>query len=86
MSNSVTVYRTTWCPYCSAAERLLAKRGIAYAEVFLDRDDAKMQEMKERLNYYTVPMIFIGEEFIGGYADLRALDVSGALQEKVASL
>jgi len=82
----VTVYRTEWCPYCVAAKRLLGQRGIAFSEVFLDRDPDRMAELKQRLNYFTVPMIFIGEEFVGGYTDLRDLDRSGALAQKLAAL
>ncbi len=85
MAALVTVYRTEWCAYCMAAKRLLGNRGIAYTEVFLDRDADKMAELKAKLNYYTVPMIFIGEEFIGGYAELRKLDDSGQLQAKLAA-
>ncbi|MSQ81617.1 MAG: glutaredoxin [Myxococcales bacterium] len=85
MAAPVTVYRTQWCPYCLAAERLLSKRGIAYTEVFLDRDAAKMAELKEKFDWRSVPMIMIGDKFVGGYNDLRALDQSGELQNLVAA-
>lgn len=86
MAAPVTVYRTQWCPYCVAAERLLAKRGIAFSEVFLDQDAQKMAELKEKLDWRTVPMIFVGDKFVGGYTDLRALDQSGELQALVAAI
>jgi glutaredoxin 3 len=86
MAASVTVYRTQQCPYCVAAKRLLGQRGVAFDEVFLDDEPEQMAALKERLNYRTVPMIFIGERFIGGYSDLKALDDRGELMPMVQAL
>ena len=33
----VTVYTTDFCPFCSSAKNLLAKRSIAYEEINLAR-------------------------------------------------
>ncbi len=85
MAAPVTVYRTEMCPYCIAAKRFLSARGIAFEEVFLDREPAKMAELKARLDWRTVPMIFVGETFVGGYTDLRALDERGELQALLAA-
>ncbi|MBM4342674.1 MAG: glutaredoxin [Deltaproteobacteria bacterium] len=85
MAAPVTVYRTEWCPYCIAAKRFLSARGIAFDEVYLDRDPAKMAELKARLEWRTVPMIFVGDTFVGGYTDLRALDQRGELQALLAA-
>ena len=80
MAAAVTVYRTEWCPYCVAAKRFLSQRGIAFEEVYLDREPDKMAELKERFDWRTVPMIVIGDHFVGGYTDLRALDQRGELK------
>ncbi len=85
MAAPVTVYRTEWCPYCIAAKRFLSARGIAFDEVFLDQDPVKMEELKSKLDWRTVPMIFVGETFVGGYTDLRALDQRGELQALLAA-
>lgn len=85
MAAPVTVYRTEWCPYCIAAKRFLSGRGIAFDEVFLDQDPVKMEELKSKLDWRTVPMIFVGETFVGGYTDLRALDQRGELQALLAA-
>ena len=36
---------------------------------------------KETKGYSTVPQIFIGSKFIGGFNDLKALEDSGKLDE-----
>ena len=50
----------------------------------MTKDQALRQEVVRRSGRRTVPQIFIGEESIGGFTELRALDVSGELEEKLA--
>jgi glutaredoxin 3 len=83
---SVRIYTTSSCSYCVAAKRLLTQKNIPFQEIDVSRDQATRQKLSEENNgYRAVPMIFIGEEFIGGFSDLAALDQSGNLQKKVAS-
>jgi glutaredoxin 3 len=79
----VTIYTTRVCPYCVAAKRLLSARGVPYREVDVSGDDAKRAWLVEVTGRRTVPQIFIGDEAIGGYDDLAALDGSGKLAEKL---
>jgi len=74
------VYRTRVCPYCVQAARLLDKRGIAYDEIYLDDKPMERAALQERTQYRTVPQIFVGAHFVGGYTDLAAIDQSGELQ------
>ena len=76
----VTVYRTRICPYCVMAGRLLAGKGIAYTEVFLDGKPEERDALQARTNYFTVPQIFVGDAFVGGFTELAALERSGELQ------
>jgi glutaredoxin-related protein len=41
--------------------------------------------MTEKYNWYTVPMIMIGEEFIGGFDQLQALHSNNQLATKIHS-
>jgi glutaredoxin 3 len=79
----VTLYTTRVCPYCVAAKRLLAARGIPYKEVDVSTDHDKRAWLVEATGRRTVPQIFIGEEAIGGYDELAALDQSGQLADKL---
>lgn len=83
MPSAVTIYTTRVCPYCVAAKRLLKTRGIAYDEVDVSTDPAKRAWLVEATGRRTVPQIFIGNEAIGGYDDLSALDTSGDLRTKL---
>ncbi len=84
MPNPVTIYTTTYCPHCQRAKDLLKRKGIAYREVDLTDDEKIRAEVEERTGWMTVPIIFIGDEFIGGADDLYALDASGQLTSKLS--
>lgn len=81
---SITLYSTDYCSYCRAAKQLLEARGLAFMEIDLTHDDDLRRNISAKAgNYRTVPMIFIGEQFIGGYDQLRELDQSGELAKLV---
>jgi glutaredoxin 3 len=77
--NQVTLYSSSVCGYCVQAKRLLARRGIVPVEINVDFDNAKRAEMMQRTGRRTVPQIFIGEQHVGGYDDLAALERDGKL-------
>jgi glutaredoxin 3 len=68
------------CNYCSAAKHLLNKKKVNYTEFDIILDSSKMQEMQERTKgARTIPQIFIGETYVGGYNELKALENQGKL-------
>ena len=73
------MYTTPLCGYCSAAKRLFARKGVDYEEIDVFMDSAKREEMIERSGRRTVPQIFIGNQHVGGFDDLNALDKRGEL-------
>lgn len=77
---TVALYTTTFCGYCRAAKQLLLERAIPFEEIDLT-DNATLREATSARagGYRTVPMVFIGERFVGGYQELLALDQSGEL-------
>ena len=81
----VTVYSTSWCPWCDRAKALLDARGIAYDNVNIDTQPNFRQKLVDLTGGYTVPQIVIGEQPIGGFQQLRALDASGELAKLVAA-
>jgi glutaredoxin 3 len=76
----VKMYTTAVCPYCLRAEQLLSARGVAgIEEIRVDLDAARRDEMIQITGRRTVPQIFIGDYYVGGYDDLHALDSQGRL-------
>lgn len=78
---NVTIYTKATCPYCINAKRLLDQKGVAYTEIDVyGMSEAETNEVAVKTNHYrTVPKIFIGETFIGGFSDLDALNREGKL-------
>jgi glutaredoxin 3 len=62
---------------------LLKRKGVAFEEINLDGRDDELQALRERTGLRTVPQIFIGEEMVGGFTELAALDSSGELDQKL---
>ena len=79
----IRVYTTTLCSYCVRAKMLLRQRGLAFEEIAVDGDDAQRAWLVEVTGRRTVPQIFIGDESIGGFDELRALDRDGKLDAKL---
>jgi glutaredoxin 3 len=80
MKSNIVLYTTPWCGYCQSAKRLLRERGHAYTEIDVSNNSSLRREISAANgNYATVPMIFVGERFVGGYTDLAALDRAGEL-------
>ena len=80
MKNKVKMYCTAFCPYCIRAEMLLKAKGVEEInKIFVDKVPSGFEDMIELTKRRTVPQIFIGEQHIGGYDDLAALDKRGGL-------
>jgi len=76
----VLIYTGPLCNFCSAAKHLLNKKKISYEEIDIGYDEKKRDEMLKKSNgAKTIPQIFIDEKHIGGYVELKALEVAGKL-------
>lgn len=75
----VTIYTRAMCGYCSAAKRLLDRKGVRYTEHDASFSPELRQEMMARSGRATFPQIFIGDTHVGGCDDLHALESAGRL-------
>ena len=74
----ITMYSTSYCGYCRAAEQLLRRNDIPFEVIDVTNDPKTRAELVERADgRRTVPVIFRGDEVIGGYTELAALVRSG---------
>jgi glutaredoxin 3 len=81
----IRLYTTQWCGYCLRAKALLDARGLRYDEVPLDDEPAFRQLLYDLGRQWTVPLVVIDGEPIGGYEELASLDGSGLLAERLAA-
>lgn len=80
----VRVYRTRNCPYCVMVARLLNRKGVAFEEIWLDGKPEERAALQEQTQWRTVPQVFVGERFIGGFTETAAADRSGELDRLLA--
>ena len=79
----IKVYSTSYCSFCDAAKRLLTRLQIKFEDINLDgKDELRSRLTEENNGYRTVPMIFVGDEFIGGYNELKARADAGELRSQ----
>lgn len=76
---NVLMYATGICPYCINAERLLTLKGVVINKIRVDLQPELRAEMTKKTGHRTVPQIYINDKHVGGYDDLRALDLAGQL-------
>lgn len=75
---TVVLYSTSSCRYCSRTRSFLDEHGVEYTEHDISKDDARAREMVERTGQRGVPVIAIGTgedaETIIGYSKDRLQD------------
>lgn len=78
---TATLYTKPTCPYCISAKNLLQNKGVSYTEIIITTlsNDERVALAERTNNHRTVPQIFIGETFVGGFDNLNALNQSGKL-------
>ena len=67
-----TVWSKDNCPFCDQAKRLLDLKGIAYEERKIGHGYSREDLLEAVPNARTVPQIFLDEELVGGFTELKA--------------
>ncbi|MBI2112506.1 glutathione S-transferase N-terminal domain-containing protein [Candidatus Woesearchaeota archaeon] len=64
---SIVLFQFEECPYCAKVRAKLEEKGLRYEKVNVssNRDDPLRTELFEKTNVHTVPVIKIGEIYIG---------------------
>jgi glutaredoxin 3 len=59
------------CPYCDQAKKLLESKGIEYEERKIGDGYTKEDLLESVPNARTVPQIFLDDQLIGGFTELK---------------
>jgi glutaredoxin-related protein len=65
------VWSKNQCPYCVQAKNLLESKGIDYEERNINENYTKEQLLEAVPTARTLPQIFIDDNYIGGFTELR---------------
>ena len=66
-----TVWSKDHCPFCDQAKNLLKMKGIEFEERKIGDGYTKEQLLEAVPTARTVPQIFLGEELVGGFTELK---------------
>jgi glutaredoxin len=66
-----TVWSKYHCPYCDQAKALLKQKGYIITEKKIGDGYTKEELLEAVPTARTVPQIFIGEQLIGGFTELK---------------
>lgn len=67
----ITIYTKSYCGYCRKAKFTLEQEGWSYKEIDITDDPKVLTDLQVKTGMFTVPQIFVGDEFIGGSDDLE---------------
>jgi glutaredoxin len=65
------VWSKDQCPFCDQAKALLKSRNIEFEERNVSKNWTREQLLEAVPNARTVPQIFLDEELVGGFNELR---------------
>ena len=66
-ADTVTVYTTTTCPWCTRAKEYLKQKGVPFQEKNIEYDPAAAQEVMRRSGQMGVPVVEIDGKPIVGF-------------------
>lgn len=76
----IEIFTSPFCPFCHRAKALLKKKGVAFTEVDVMMNAAKMAEMVEKSGgRQTVPQIFVDGQHVGDCTEIHQMDAEGKL-------
>ena len=65
------VWSKNACPFCDQAKNLLKSKGIEFEERNVQTDWTKEQLLEVVPNARTLPQIFLDDNYVGGFTELR---------------
>ena len=78
---NIVMYTGPRCNFCDAAKRLLKRNNADFTEINIASKEGLMDEMIRKANgKRTIPQIFIDDNHVGGYQELRALEKENKLK------
>ncbi|KAJ3396185.1 hypothetical protein HDU92_003857 [Lobulomyces angularis] len=80
--SKVVIFSKSYCLYCTKAKTMFKKLGVPFEAPELNKVEGGEEihnYVKEKTQEATVPNIFIGGEWLGGWDDLKEEEKNGKL-------
>lgn len=79
MKSKIKIYSTNSCPYCVRAKSYFENNGLEFDEIDLTNKFDEIERIKKQTGHQTVPLIYVNDQFIGGYSDMMSKIETGEL-------
>lgn len=77
-ARNITLYTTSWCPYCRQARQLLDSLGVAYIEKDIEKSAAARSELTAKAGRNSgVPVLDVDGRLVRGYNRDRIRELVG---------
>lgn len=73
----VTVYTMNRCPYCLQLKLFLKRQGVEFKEINTSEHPEVLKELQDETSFLTLPQVFVGDLFLGGYDNIIDLHQNG---------
>uniref|UniRef100_A0A5B6YN41 DEP domain-containing protein n=1 Tax=Davidia involucrata TaxID=16924 RepID=A0A5B6YN41_DAVIN len=83
MKGRIVLYTRLGCQDCKEARLFLHRKRLRYVEINIDVYPSRKLELEKIAGSSAVPRVFFNEVLIGGVSELKGLDESGKLNEKI---
>ena len=74
------------CGFSGRAAQILKACGVSFVDVNVLADPEIVPALREYANWPTIPVLYIGGEFVGGADIMTEMYQNGELQQKLAGL
>ena len=75
MTNTVTVYSTTTCPYCDMMKNFLDQQNIPYTNVDVQKDPVAASRLVETTGQMGVPQTNVNGQWVLGFDPNRVMEL-----------
>ncbi|KAB2614522.1 hypothetical protein D8674_036538 [Pyrus ussuriensis x Pyrus communis] len=86
MKGRIILFTRLGCQDCKEARLFLYRKKLRYVEINIDVYPSRKLELEKFAGSSAVPKVFFNEILIGGLSELKGLDESGKLDEKIEYL
>lgn len=81
---TLKIYTTPTCPYCTMAKEYLKHRGIEYKEYNVAKDRQALQEMIRLTGRRSVPVIACGQDVMVGFDPSRLDQLTNCAKQQTS--
>jgi len=73
--NTITVYTTNTCPYCTMVKNFLEEQGLPFKEVNVQRDQREAKKLVKTTGQLGVPQTNINGQWVIGFDPEKIMEL-----------